>query len=53
MATCMAMGQAAGAAAAIAAASGSTPRALDPATLRARLLQEGALLEPLEPRAAA
>jgi len=53
MATCMAMGQAAGAAAAIAAASGSTPRSLDPATLRARLLEEGALLEPLEPRVAA
>ena len=26
---------------------------VDPATVRARLLQEGALLEPLEPRAAA
>jgi len=53
MATCMAMGQAAGTAAAIAAASRSTPRSVDPAALRARLLQQGALLEPLEPRAAA
>ena len=53
MATCMAMGQAAGTAAAMVSASGSTPRALDPAALRARLLGDGALLEPLAPPAAA
>jgi len=47
MATCMAMGQAAGTAAAIAAATGLTPRALDPARLRARLLADGAVLEPM------
>ena len=48
MATCMAMGQAAGTAAAMAVAAGITPRALDPVALRARLLADGALLEPLE-----
>jgi glycine/D-amino acid oxidase-like deaminating enzyme len=53
MATCMAMGQAAGTAAAMASASGSTPRALDPGLLRARLLEDRALLEPLAPVAAA
>jgi len=53
MATCMAMGQAAGTAAAMASASGSTPRSLDPVALRARLLGDGALLEPLAPPAAA
>jgi glycine/D-amino acid oxidase-like deaminating enzyme len=47
MATCMAMGQAAGTAAALASTSGTTPRALDPARLRARLLADGALLEPV------
>jgi len=49
MATCMAMGQAAGTAAAMAAQSGTGPRAVDPVALRARLLAEGALLEPLPP----
>ena len=53
MATCMAMGQAAGTAAAMASRSNSSPRALDPAALRARLLEGGALLEPLAPLAAA
>ncbi len=47
MATCMAMGQAAGTAAAMASASGTTPRALDPARVRERLLADGALLEPV------
>jgi len=48
MATCMAMGQAAGTAAAMAARSGVVPRSLDVAKLRARLADDGALLEPLE-----
>ena len=48
MATCMAMGQAAGTAAAMAAATGVAPRAVPAASLRERLLQDGALLEPLE-----
>jgi glycine/D-amino acid oxidase-like deaminating enzyme len=48
MATCMAMGQAAGTASALAAANGSTPRAVDAADLRARLLADGALLEPVD-----
>lgn len=48
MATCMAMGQAAGTAAAMAVAAQTTPRAVDPAALRQRLLRDGALLEPLE-----
>lgn len=50
MATCMAMGQAAGTAAAQSAAGGGTPRDVDPATLRERLLAGGALLDPLDPR---
>lgn len=45
MATCMAMGQAAGTAAALAAASGTTPRDIPVTELRARLLQDGALLD--------
>ncbi len=49
MATCMAMGQAAGTAAAQAVASGAPPRGLDPDVVRQRLLDGGALLEPLEP----
>jgi glycine/D-amino acid oxidase-like deaminating enzyme len=48
MATCMAMGQAAGTAAAMVAAAGITPRALDARQLGAQLLADGALLEPLE-----
>ncbi len=48
MATCMAMGQAAGTAAALAARDGRTPRAIPAAELRARLLLDGALLEPVE-----
>jgi glycine/D-amino acid oxidase-like deaminating enzyme len=52
MATCMAMGQAAGTAAALAAGANSQPRAIDAATLRTRLLQDGALFEPLAPAAA-
>jgi hypothetical protein len=47
MATCMAMGQAAGTAAAMAASAGTAPRALDVAALRAALLADGALLEPV------
>jgi glycine/D-amino acid oxidase-like deaminating enzyme len=54
MATCMAMGQAAGEAAAMAAVMptagdgrGRSPRAVDVAALRARLLAGGALLEPV------
>ena len=47
MATCMAMGQAAGTAAAMAIQAGITPRAVDPGMLRERLRADGALLEPL------
>jgi glycine/D-amino acid oxidase-like deaminating enzyme len=47
MATCTAMGQAAGTAAAMAAAGGTTPRAIDVDALRARLAADGALLEPV------
>ena len=47
MATCMAMGQAAGTAAAMAVAAGSAPRAVPALQLRARLLADGALLEPV------
>ena len=53
MATCMAMGQAAGTAAAMARASGASPRGVDPATLRRRLAADGALLEPAQPVAVA
>jgi hypothetical protein len=49
MATCMAMGQAAGTAAALAVSGGLTPRALDASVLRARLLDDSALLDPVEP----
>jgi glycine/D-amino acid oxidase-like deaminating enzyme len=52
MATCMAMGQAAGTAAAMARA-GVSPRAVDVALLRERLAADGALLEPAEPVIAA
>ena len=45
MAQCMAMGQAAGTAAALAASSGRDPRDLDPAMLRDRLRHDGAILE--------
>jgi hypothetical protein len=48
MATCMAMGQAAGTAAAMAASAGIAPRAVSADALRARLAADGALLEPLE-----
>jgi 2-polyprenyl-6-methoxyphenol hydroxylase-like FAD-dependent oxidoreductase len=47
MATCMAMGQAAGTAAVFAAAGGTTPRAIPVAALRDRLAADGALLEPV------
>ncbi len=47
MATCMAMGQAAGTAAALSASSGSTPRAIHPGQLRDRLVDDGAVLEPI------
>jgi hypothetical protein len=49
MATCMAMGQAAGTAAAMAAAGATVPRAIPADALRARLADDGALLEPMEP----
>jgi hypothetical protein len=48
MATCMAMGQAAGTAAAMAGAGGTTPRNLPADTLRARLALDGALLHPVD-----
>jgi glycine/D-amino acid oxidase-like deaminating enzyme len=51
MATCMAMGQAAGTAAAMAIQAGITPRRVDPAALRERLRADGALLQPAEPAA--
>jgi glycine/D-amino acid oxidase-like deaminating enzyme len=44
MGTCMAMGQAAGTAAALCAENGSVPRDLDPRALRARLAADGALV---------
>jgi hypothetical protein len=47
MATCMAMGQAAGTSAAMAVGGGVVPRAVDTAALRARLAADGALLEPM------
>ncbi len=47
MATCMAMGQAAGTAAAMAASAGTTPRSVEVAALRATLLADGAMLEPV------
>lgn len=47
MATCMAMGQAAGTAAVMAVQGGSVPRAVDPVALRERLAADGALLEPM------
>jgi len=46
MATCMAMGEAAGTAAVLAAAGGLTPRAVPVETLRERLAAAGVLLEP-------
>ena len=49
MATCMAMGQAAGTAAALSVAAGTDPRALGADAVRERLLHDGALLEPIEP----
>jgi glycine/D-amino acid oxidase-like deaminating enzyme len=48
MATCMAMGQAAGTAAALAVASGRTPRSVKVDVLRQSLGEDGALLDPLE-----
>ena len=47
MATCMAMGQAAGTAAALAAELGIPPRAVHAAAVRTRLLDDGALLDPV------
>jgi hypothetical protein len=47
MATCMAMGQAAGTAAVFAAAGGTVPRAVPVDALRERLALDGALLEPV------
>jgi hypothetical protein len=49
MATCMAMGQAAGTAAALAVRAGIMPRSLDVAALRTGLAEDGALLEPVAP----
>jgi hypothetical protein len=48
----MAMGQAAGTAAAMAVGGNAQPRGVDVAQLRARLATNGALLEPLMPAAA-
>jgi glycine/D-amino acid oxidase-like deaminating enzyme len=48
MATCMAMGQAAGTAAVFAAAGGTMPRLVPAEGLRERLALDGALLEPVE-----
>jgi hypothetical protein len=48
MATCMAMGQAAGTAAAMASRDGIAPRSVPVGALRERLGGDGALLEPLE-----
>jgi glycine/D-amino acid oxidase-like deaminating enzyme len=53
MATCMAMGQAAGTAAALAVERSTTPRALGVDAVRERLLAAGALLEPIESGVAA
>jgi len=47
MATCMAMGQSAGTAAALAAQAGTSPRGVDVAQLRRRLADAGALLQPM------
>jgi glycine/D-amino acid oxidase-like deaminating enzyme len=48
MATCMAMGEAAGTAAALTAASGTTPRNVSVNALRERLLERGVLLNPAD-----
>jgi FAD dependent oxidoreductase len=53
MATCMAMGQAAGTAAVLASAVGTSPRAVPAQLLRDGLLAAGALLEPVPADAAA
>lgn len=53
MATCMAMGQAAGTAGAMAAAAGITPRAVAVDDLRQRLLDAGAVLQAIAPVEAA
>jgi hypothetical protein len=53
MATCMAMGQAAGTAAVLALRRGVPPRDVDRAALRDRLAADGALLEPVAPAPAA
>jgi hypothetical protein len=45
MAQCMAMGQAAGTAAALATAAGGSPRDVDPAVLRDRLRRDGAIVD--------
>jgi hypothetical protein len=48
MATCMAMGQAAGIAAAMSVAAKTTPRSVDPVELRRCLLENHALLDPID-----
>jgi hypothetical protein len=53
MATCMAMGQAAGTAAALAVERATTPRTLGADAVGERLLADGALLEPIESGVAA
>ena len=45
MAQCMAMGQAAGTAAALGTAAGGSPRDIDPAVLRDRLRRDGAIVD--------
>jgi FAD dependent oxidoreductase len=49
MGTCMSMGQAAGTAAAVAAGGGAVPGDLDAGRLRARLAEQGVLLDPVLP----
>jgi glycine/D-amino acid oxidase-like deaminating enzyme len=49
MATCMAMGQAAGTAAALAVRGGCSPREVGSEALRSRLADGGALLQPMAP----
>ena len=52
MAQCMAMGQAAGTAAAMAARDGVEPRRVDPAALRSRLRDDGAIVDLADAREA-
>jgi hypothetical protein len=53
MATCMAMGQAAGTAAVLAAGMGCVPREVPSGLVRAQIVEDGALLEPMSAEAGA